>query len=199
MDQFLKSLSFGEKSRLSELNKHARAELPELLKIPAEKVAAMSDDEAGVRWYVHKRLARDQLMAAALVLPPREAWPLLKQLRTETKAMREKTGAKGADFIDPTAMFITAWSQRRKIQSLRVIEAVRHHLATHDGKLPKTLDEIQDLSIPLDPLTDQPFQWTVDGQTAVLKAPPLPADVIEPGLAAAAADASVLEYRLRVK
>jgi hypothetical protein len=99
--------------------------------------------------------------------------------------------------MDPTGMFIAAWSQQRKVQSLRIIEAVRHHLATHEGKLPKALDEIQDLPIPLDPLTAQPFQWTVDGQTAVLKAPPLPADVIESD--SAAAQGSVLEYRLRVK
>ena len=197
VDQLLKSLNFGEKSRLSGLIKHARAELPELLKIPAEKVVAMSDDEAGVRWYVHKRLARDQLMSAALVLPPREAWPQLKRVQAETKAMREKTGAKGPYYMDPTAMFISAWSQQRKIQSLRVIEAVRHHLATHDGKLPKTLDEIQDLPIPLDPLTAQPFQWSVDGQTAVLKAPSLPADVVEP--ASEPAKSSALEYHLRVK
>lgn len=197
VDQFLKNLNFGEKSRLSELIKHARAELPELLKIPAEKVAAMSDDEAGVRWYVHKRLARDQLKSAALMLPPREAWPQLKRVQAETKEMREKTGAKGVDFFEPTALFIATWSQQRKIQALRVIEAVRHHLATHDGKLPKTLDEIQDLPIPLDPLTGQAFVWSVDGQTAVLKAPPLPADVVEPG--SASANSSVLEYRLRVK
>jgi hypothetical protein len=197
VDQFLKSLNFGEKSRLSGLIKHARAELPELLKIPPEKVVAMSDDEVGVRWYVHKRLARDQLMSAALVLPPREAWPQLTRVQTETKAMREKTGAKGPYHMDPTAMFIAAWSQQRKVQALRVIEAVRHHLATHEGKLPKTLDEIQNLPIPLDPLTSQPFQWSVEGQSAVLKAPPLPADLIESD--SATVQGSVLEYRLRVK
>jgi hypothetical protein len=197
VEQFLQRLNFEEKSRLSGLIKHARAELPELLKISAEKVAAMSDDEAGVRWYVHKRLERDQLAAATIVLPPREAWPQLKQLRVEINSMQEKTGTKGFDFLDPAAMFISAWSPQRRIQSLRVIEAVRHHLATHDGKLPKTLDEIADLPVPLDPLTAQPFQWTVDGQTAVLKAPPLPADVVEPG--SAAEKSSVLEYRLRVK
>lgn len=197
VEQFLQRLNFEEKSRLSVLIKHAREELPELLNISAEKVAAMSDDEAGIRWYVRKRLERDQLAAATITLPPREAWPQLKRLRVEINSMQEKTGTKGFDFLDPTAMFISAWSQQRKVQSLRVIEAVRHHLATHDGNLPKTLNEIQDLSIPLDPLTNQPFQWSVDGQTAVLKAPPLPADVVEPG--SAAAQSSVLEYRLRVK
>lgn len=178
--------------------KLTRAELPQLLKISEEKVAAMSDDEAGVRWYMHKRLALDQHAAAVLSLSPREAWPQVKQLQEEIRSMQEKPGAKRfADFSDPTLIYVSAWSLKRKIQSLRIIESVRHHLATHDGKLPETLDEIKDVSIPLDPLTNQPFQWKVDGKTATLKALPLPADVIEPG--SATDRASVLEYRLQVR
>ena len=67
----------------------------------------------------------------------------------------------------------------------------------HDGKLPDSLDQIQELPVPLDPLTDQPFQWTVDGNTATLKGPPLPSDVAK--LGSQTEVASMLEYRLQVK
>ena len=62
---------------------------------------------------------------------------------------------------------------------------------------PLSLDETKNVSIPLDPLTEQPFQWQVDGKTATLKAPPLPADIVETG--SATDRNSTLEYRLQVK
>jgi hypothetical protein len=197
VEQFLRRLNPAEKAHLTRLVKHARAELPERFKVPAEKVAAMSDDEATVRWYMRVRLANDQRTAAVLRLPPREAWPQLQQLQAELRSMHEKTGARGYDFLDPVSIYVSAWSLRRNIASLRIIEAVRHHLAAHGGKLPETLDEIKDVPIPLDPLTDQAFQWKVEGKTATLKAPPLPAEVVEPD--SATARGQVLEYRLQVK
>lgn len=197
VEQLLQRLNAEAKTHLTRLVKQARAELPGLLKISEEKVAAMSDDEASVRWYMHMRLARDQHAAAVLSLSPREALPQLKRLQEEFRSMQEKTGAKKRDFPNPTSIYVSAWALRRKIESLRIIEAVRHHLATHDGKLPETLDEIKDVSIPLDPLTDRPFQWKVDGKTAILKAPRLPADVIETG--SATDKAHDLEYQLQVK
>ena len=101
------------------------------------------------------------------------------------------------DFHNATSLYVTAWSLKRKIQTLRIIEAVRHHLATHDGRLPASLDELEDVSIPVDPLTDQPFGWKVDGKTAMLKTPQLPSEVVVPG----SGDdiVSTLEYRLQVK
>jgi hypothetical protein len=84
---------------------------------------------------------------------------------------------------------------KRKIAALRVIEAVRHHLAANQGELPASLSDIRGIPIPLDPLTGKPFQWTVEGETATLKAPPLPADLVKPD--SEAAKTAALEYRLR--
>ena len=189
--------TFQSWSNSSRVVQQARAELPQLLKVPEEKVAAMSDDEAVVRWYAHLRLARDQHTAAVLSLRPREAWPQLKKLQEEIKSLQQKTGEDESDFLSPTSVYVSVWSLKRQINSRRIIEAVRHHLATHDSGLPETLDEIKDVPIPLDSLTDQPFQWKVDGKIATLKGPPLPADVIKPG--SATAISSALEYRLRVE
>jgi hypothetical protein len=197
VEHLLHTLNAAGKSHLTMLVKHARAELPALLQVPKEKVAAMTDEEACIRWYVHERLARDHRTSAVLSLPPREAWPELKRLRGEIASLRQKTGGQGFDFLEPTSLYLTTWSLKRKIQSLRVIEAVRHYLSTHDGKLPESLGQIKDIPVPIDPLTDQPFVWTVEGGSATIKAPPLPEGVLEPG--SAAEKTAALEYRLHVK
>ena len=196
VDQLLQRLIPAEKNHLEKLITQARADLPQMLGMTPAKVAAMPDDEVGVRWYAHLRVANDQRTAAVLALSPREAWPELRKLHAENKLKKEKTGTKGWAFLNPTSIYVSVWSLNRKIQALRIIEAVRHHLATHDGKFPESLDDIKDVSIPLDPLTNQPFDWKVNGDAATLKSPPLPEDLVAPGSAEAAS--STLEYRLRV-
>ena len=177
--------------------KLARPDLTKRLGIPAEKVAAMSDEEVGLRWYTHLRMSLDQKAAAIHSLPPREAWPELRRLQDDVQDFSTMTGMKQWEQISPCSVYVTAWSLKRKIQSLRVIEAVRHHMATHDGQLPARLDDMQGVSIPLDPLTELPFEWQVDGQTATLKSPALPADIME--MMGSQSPASMIEYRVRVR
>jgi hypothetical protein len=196
-DEFRDKQAVSAPQLLGRWAKAARAELPALLGILPGQVAAMSDEEASIRWYVHQRLALDQRGAAAVVLHPREAWPLLHQLRKDATALHEKTGTKTSGFFDPDVLYVSAWSLKRKIQSLRAIEAVRHYLATHDGKLPARLDDIRGIPVPYDPMTDQPFRWKTEGKTAVLQAPSLAAEVLQPDWATALENR--LEYRLEVK
>ena len=184
---------------LNRWTQFARAELAEMLEIPPEQVAAMSDEEASVRWYVGQRITIDQQSAAILSLPPREIWPAFRfrKLRKEIRALHEKAGTIDRGAFDPGAIYLNAWSLKRQIQALRIIEVVRDYLAAHEGKLPASLYEIQNVPVPLDPLTDQPFEWRVEGDTAALKAPPLPADAIAPN--ARENRFNFLEYRLQVK
>ncbi|MEX0716960.1 MAG: hypothetical protein WD066_10245 [Planctomycetaceae bacterium] len=60
----------------------------------------------------------------------------------------------------------------RQIAEMRLIEALRHYAATHDGRLPATLDDIEDLPIPTDPFTGEPFEYRLDGETAVIDVRP---------------------------
>ncbi len=152
----------------------ARKELPEILALSKENLAAMSDAEVSVRWYVHKRTSYDQRAAAVISLKPIEAWPHLKILHLEAHETRQSTNASGIDFV-PT--YLAIWSLNRKIQALRIVEAIRDHLASHDGKFPAAIAEITAVPIPLDPLTELPFEWNVDGNVATLRAPPLPVDL----------------------
>lgn len=173
--------------------KRARPDLTERMGIPAEKVAAMSDEEAGLRWYTHLRMSLDQKAAAIYSLPPREAWPEYRRLKAEALSFHQLTGMKHWAHISPSSVYMSAWSLKRKIASLRIIEAVRHYMVSHENRLPTTLDEIQDVSIPRDPLTDTPFEWQVDGQTATLKAPSFPKEMTE------WLPESAPEYRIRVR
>jgi len=60
----------------------------------------------------------------------------------------------------------------RRIDLLRVIEALRLYAAEHNGKLPAALDDVKEVPIPLDPVSGQPFGYKLSGATATLDAPP---------------------------
>jgi hypothetical protein len=196
-ERLLAPLHIGEKSHLEKLAPVARSELPTMLGLSEDRVTAMTDDEAAIRWYAHLQMSCDQRATAVLALPPKEALPELLKLQAELNAMHEKTGTKPVEFFDPATEYARRWSLKRRIQAIRIIEAVRHHLAANDGRLPQALAEIKEIPIPVDPLSERPFEWTIDGTTATLKAPPLPAELLRFGPASAVA--GPLEYRLLAK
>lgn len=61
----------------------------------------------------------------------------------------------------------------RGLAVLRILEAVRMHATTNGGRLPETLDEVAIVPIPDDPVTEQPFMWSVRGEIAELSGPTL--------------------------
>ena len=63
---------------------------------------------------------------------------------------------------------------QRRIDLLRVVEALRLYAAEHEGKLPSALDDIKEVPIPLDPVSGKPFGYKLEGGTATLDAPPPP-------------------------
>ncbi len=60
----------------------------------------------------------------------------------------------------------------RDVATLRVIEALRMYAADHDGRLPESLDAIDKVPVPDNPVTGQPFVYRLEGQTAILELPP---------------------------
>ncbi len=61
----------------------------------------------------------------------------------------------------------------QRLAMLRLVEAVRMYVATHDGKLPTALSDVT-VPLPDDPVTGKPFVVTFDGQTSrvVIKGSP---------------------------
>jgi hypothetical protein len=59
----------------------------------------------------------------------------------------------------------------RQLDALQCIEAIRLYAAAHDGTLPTSLEAIAEAPTPLDPATGKPFDYKIDGATAILSAP----------------------------
>ena len=59
----------------------------------------------------------------------------------------------------------------RQVAALRVIEAIRLYAAEHNGELPSSLEKITSVTVPLNPTTDRPFEYRLDGKTAKLTLP----------------------------
>jgi hypothetical protein len=59
----------------------------------------------------------------------------------------------------------------RRFAGLRCVEAIRLYAADHGGRLPARLADITAVPVPVDPVTDRPFEYEVKGEHATLKAP----------------------------
>lgn len=65
-----------------------------------------------------------------------------------------------------TAQMRTQW----QLDALRVVEALRMHAAV-TGEFPASLDEIDVVPVPKNPITQESFAYRLDGKTAVLELP----------------------------
>jgi hypothetical protein len=61
----------------------------------------------------------------------------------------------------------------RQFAILRCVEAIRAHASRHGSRLPGSLDVIEGLPVPSDPMSGLPFEYRVEGETATLRAPPV--------------------------
>jgi tetratricopeptide (TPR) repeat protein len=59
----------------------------------------------------------------------------------------------------------------RNVAALQCVEALRLYATNHDGKFPKELSSITEVSVPSDPVTKKPFVYHCTGPNAVLEAP----------------------------
>lgn len=59
----------------------------------------------------------------------------------------------------------------RQISALRCIEAIRMQAAADGGKLPKQLNEVHVVPVPIDPMTGTAFQYLLEGNKATIHSP----------------------------
>jgi hypothetical protein len=124
---------------------------------------------AALRDYERRR--DDAFKWAALPYP--EARPGLERARKaldESRARHQGLSIAAA-FLPATLKVYTASARiDRRIAALRCVEALRLYAAAHDGRLPASLADVNDVPIPADPMTGKSFAYKVDGQTATISA-----------------------------
>jgi hypothetical protein len=76
-------------------------------------------------------------------------------------------------FVDPVGSKVHRAQARleQRFALLRHVEAIRLYAADHDGKLPASLNDIA-VPLPVDPITGQPFRYSVDGPLAEVRGSP---------------------------
>ncbi|MHC4398584.1 MAG: hypothetical protein ACYTG0_02780 [Planctomycetota bacterium] len=161
---------FDRKGRLPVDVKRARRELPKLRPALAERVESMSDDEVVVRYFVIRYTTESDRAVCGLLLPPHEAMPLLQRIEDR---QREDSPEFGNLLMASSEICADAWGIRRRIDALRIVEALRDYAARHDGQLPDSLGDVRETPIPVDVFTRQPFEYRRQGDTAYLSAEPI--------------------------
>ncbi len=135
-------------------------------------IVGMSDDEVMLRGVAHEyRVLRDGIFKVASLPYPDG----LKRRSESDAAFREGKTGPVAGFAIMQAAGMGAYDAEvrleRRVAMLRTIEAIRLHMAAHGGQLPGSLDEIKEVAVPLDPATNTPFPYKLEGDTAVLTTP----------------------------
>jgi hypothetical protein len=117
-------------------------------------------------------------MVKWLQLPYWEARPGLLKAERELKLSKarllETGGIPLAEWFIPATQKVVFARARldRRIAALRCVEALRLYAAAHEGRLPAELADINEVPVPIDPITGKSFQYRLDGSAAVLASPP---------------------------
>jgi hypothetical protein len=105
-------------------------------------------------------------------LPYWQAYPHLSAIDAKMKS-EGQSPIPLAESLAPAVVASTTAHARlsRQFAALRVIEAIRDYAARHDGQLPKSLDDIKDLPLPIDPYTGKSFEYRLENGKAILDGP----------------------------
>jgi hypothetical protein len=141
-----------------------------------EAVAAMPVDQ--VVWlasYYRWQVSMQDLMKWSFV-PPSQRKPGYERSERKLKGVFAERRDAPFEFVNllpaiGSAMDAIARTDR-EIALLRTIEALRLYAHAHQGKLPESLDKINDVPIPTDPVTGQPFRYRLNEETGVLETAP---------------------------
>lgn len=148
----------------------ARRYLHEHLGIPAARVDAMAPAHVLLLWLVNEYRDYSDEIYKGGYLPYSEGQKVAIDALTKLKQAPQTEATRLALMFLPAVSKVNMSQNRvmREVAALRVVEAIRIYAAAHDGQLPEKLSDVNEVPVPRDPGTDQPFVYHKDGQTATL-------------------------------
>lgn len=125
----------------------------------------------------YQRLADD--FEKLWYMPYQESRARNEEIEREVSGANVFSGAANRELVPMVSLMMPAMQAarsadvrlQRELASLRVIEALRMYAASHDGKLPSSLDDIKQVPVPLNPATGKEFLYHLDGVKAILELP----------------------------
>lgn len=171
-----------DNQRLSRVAGWARARRTEWAETHIARLSEMSDSEVAVRWLLFLYQDYTQEISSIMVLEPRVAIPRLRKLERELSDAESTLGIPSLFVMkSPLQVYRNIRHIERRIDALRVVEAIRHYAATHEGRLPESLDQIDETPVPDDPFTGEPFHYELEDGAAMLWAEGISVDGKEVG------------------
>jgi hypothetical protein len=148
----------------------ARTYLTETAGLKPEAVKAMVPSQLLLTYSVYAYREHRDLMFQTAYLPYPEARQFLVAAEKKLKAAPDTEGLVFARLLLPALVKVRSAEARldRRLAMHRTIEALRLHAATGTRQLPASLDEIKIVPIPIDVGTGKPFEYKLDGDTAIL-------------------------------
>ncbi len=135
--------------------------------IPADRLATFSNYQVILlNERIEFEIQRDELMK----LSPLPTWEAISRMDEAERKAAKATLFSG---LLPSMHMVRRAQGRleQRIALLRHVEAIRLYAATHGGKVPAKLSEI-DVPLPIDPFTGKPFRYEVIGGVAHLRGIP---------------------------
>jgi hypothetical protein len=167
------------------------------MQLPADRVQAMPPAQV-LLWHIMgvNDEFRDDVYKGTY-LPVAQSLAVVQAARDRLKASPDTEATRIPRFLLPAVLNVIVAGARmeRRIEALRVIEALRLHAAAHDGQLPDNLADVTVVPVPNDPATGQPFTYRRDKNSATLVGSTLNVTLPEK----MAVRTNAVRYRLTIK
>ncbi|MEZ6120343.1 MAG: hypothetical protein R3C28_27740 [Pirellulaceae bacterium] len=138
-----------------------------------KQLGTLAPEAIVMRWI----LAQNEIMHAkietAYSMPAPRALERLVKVEEEIAQILHSVDSPASPFPErPAKTFVALHRFDRRVKLLQTIESIRDYLAKHDD-LPGSLDQLE-LPAPRDPLTELPFEYERNGDTATIRMPIVP-------------------------
>lgn len=149
--------------------------------LSAEKIEAMPAAQVILMYLVGQYHEYRDDSFRAIYLPYTQRKAVFEESNKRLKQNVTTEGHQLARLLLPALFRVSVVHARfeRHIAALRIVEALRMYAASHDGKLPEKLNEVTEAPIPLDPTTGNAFEFSREGDAAVIVSQHKPDDRTE--------------------